>query len=137
MGLMAVADFVWVQFYNNYCDIGTSYFISSVQQWSSELAAQNSDTRLFLGVIGWAAGGSGYASPASLTSAIQSIKALSLPNFGGAMTWGTYKSIIATIIQADQYFRWPRSTCERQFRSDLRRGDEKCTELVEGHAACP
>jgi chitinase len=87
MALMALADFVWVQFYNNYCSIGTSYFDSSLQQWSSALAAQNSSTQLLVGVLGWSAGGSGYVDPSTLTSYIQGAKALNLPNFGGVMMW--------------------------------------------------
>lgn len=88
MGLMALADFVWVQFYNNYCSVTSgANFDASLQQWSSALTTQNASTQLLVGLIGWSAGGSGYADPATLASAIGGAKALNLPNFGGIMIW--------------------------------------------------
>ena len=88
MGAMAVADFDWVQFYNNYCSItAPEYFDASLQQWSAALAAQNASTQLLVGVLGWSAGGSGYADPSTLTAALQGAMQLDLPNFGGVMIW--------------------------------------------------
>lgn len=88
-------DYLWVQFYNNYCQYsnGNTYnLLASWQQWSSWMAGANPSMKLFLGVpASPSAAGSGYMNQATLTAFLPSIKTSS--NYGGVMVWDVYNDI--------------------------------------------
>lgn len=78
-------DYVWVQFYNNGdCNIAQSDFINSVKTWSAGIGS----AKLFIGALASGADGDeGYVDANTLNKAINQVKGLNLPNFGGAMLW--------------------------------------------------
>jgi chitinase len=87
-------DAIWVQFYNNYCQL-TSYTPGSSTQnnfdfetwdtWAHNTSL-NPNVKVYLGVPGGPTGaGSGYETPANLVPIINYVKAFS--SFGGAMVW--------------------------------------------------
>ncbi len=94
-------DYVWVQFYNNgECNLGQSGFTQAVKQWSSGIER----AKLFIGALASDANGDqGYVPTEELVSSVQSVQAMSLSNFGGAMLWeaqlavenGNYQKAIA------------------------------------------
>ncbi|KAK5994770.1 Endochitinase 3 [Cladobotryum mycophilum] len=78
-------DYVWVQFYNNGdCNIAQSDFIRSVKTWSKGIG----NATLFIGALASGADGDqGYVDANTLSGALQQVKNLNLPNYGGAMLW--------------------------------------------------
>lgn len=90
-------DFTWVQFYDNTpCNIGSGGFLQSVQAWSEDLSSGTftnvgngvSSPRLYVGGFSYSPGyGSGYLPIDQFDSAIEQVKQLNLPNFGGVMLW--------------------------------------------------
>jgi chitinase len=78
-------DYVWVQFYNNGdCNIAQSGFNAAVRQWSKGIG----NAQLFIGALASGADGDqGYVSATTLISALNEVKAMNLPNYGGAMLW--------------------------------------------------
>lgn len=91
MGAMAVADFVWVQFYNNpSCNLGSDGFQSSFSAWSANLSAVSSTPgtpRLYVGAGAFQGAGTGYVNGSGLSSAISLARELNVSNFGGMMLW--------------------------------------------------
>jgi len=88
LSVIRQADFVWVQFYNNLaCNVGSPGFNDSFEAWSMDLAQTSTRPKLFLGVLAFADGGSGYVQPAELVSVLKDVKALGGSNFGGVMLW--------------------------------------------------
>lgn len=91
--MLAQLDIVNVQFYDNYCNIGTSGFIPSVLQWSEFLgnstwrSSAGAAPQLFVGIAAESNVGSGYIAAADLGSWVDQVKALNLGNFGGLMMW--------------------------------------------------
>lgn len=85
LAVCKLLDYVWVQFYNNGdCNIAQSGFNSAVKNWSKGLGS----AQLFIGALASGADGDqGYVDAATLTKAINGVKAMNLPNFGGAMLW--------------------------------------------------
>ncbi|KOS20012.1 Acidic endochitinase [Escovopsis weberi] len=85
LNVCQLADFVWVQFYNNgNCNIAQSGFNSAVKTWSSGIG----NATLFIGALASGADGDqGYVSASTLISAVNGVKAMNLPNFGGVMLW--------------------------------------------------
>lgn len=84
-------DFVWVQFYNNYCQYSTnpSGFKSSWGQWNN-IAAKN----IFVGLpASQAAAPSGYVTPQVLISEILPFVKKSA-KYGGVMLWNRYNDVI-------------------------------------------
>ncbi|KAF8926842.1 glycoside hydrolase family 18 protein [Dissophora ornata] len=82
-------DFVWVQFYNNYCGVqsyGTSNFnFNTWNNWATTVSL-NKNVRVFLGVPGGPGGaGSGIVNASTLKNILKGIKSYS--NFGGVMMW--------------------------------------------------
>lgn len=103
MAVMAQADFVWVQFYNNpSCNLDTEAFQASFATWSSSLADASSTEgmpRLYVGVPAFAGAGLGYVDGAALYSRITQARELDVPNLGGIMLWeGT-----EALTNVDQY----------------------------------
>ena len=78
-------DYVWVQFYNNGdCNIAQSGFNAAVKNWSKGLG----NAKLFIGALASGADGDeGYVDATTLNNAINGVKSMNLPNFGGAMLW--------------------------------------------------
>lgn len=78
-------DYVWVQFYNNGdCNIAQSGFNDSVKNWSKGIG----NAKLFIGGLASGADGDqGYVDANTFKKAISGVKAMNLPNYGGAMLW--------------------------------------------------
>ncbi|KAH7350951.1 glycoside hydrolase superfamily [Rhexocercosporidium sp. MPI-PUGE-AT-0058] len=94
LDLLLLCDFVFVQFYNNPpCEIGSTGFAASVDQWSSALEASTMAVkpRLYIGAPAFAeAGQSAYANIGSaegMKGVAQSVKEMNVPNLGGVMFW--------------------------------------------------
>lgn len=85
LAVCKLLDYVWVQFYNNDdCNIGQSGFITAVKNWSKGIGS----AKLFIGGLASGADGDqGYVSSSAFIKSINSVKALNLPNYGGAMLW--------------------------------------------------
>ncbi|KAK8036889.1 hypothetical protein PG994_015386 [Apiospora phragmitis] len=96
MDLVNLADFVWVQFYNNPpCQIGSDGFHSSLRQWSSELPV---GSRLYLGAPGYEAASpdtynTAISSPSNMQGIMRDVISLNLPNIGGLMFWDGPESL--------------------------------------------
>ncbi|ODV91677.1 carbohydrate-binding module family 19 protein [Tortispora caseinolytica NRRL Y-17796] len=91
-------DFLFVQFYNNYCRVGTTFF--NFDTWQTQVAgggSYNPNAKIFLGVpASPTAAGSGYVSASELNSYIDQVKGLA--NFGGVMMWDAsqaYNNIVS------------------------------------------
>jgi chitinase len=78
-------DFVWVQFYNNYCSVqGGSFNYATWDQWATGTSI-NKNVRIFIGVPGsTTAAGSGYVPLSALESTISSTRS-TYRSFGGVM----------------------------------------------------
>lgn len=101
--VMAQANFVWVQFYNNpSCNLDTEAFQQSFAAWSSglaEVSAVSGVPRVFVGIPAFAGAGAGYVEGAALYSRITQARELDVPNLGGIMLWeGT-----EALANVDQY----------------------------------
>ncbi|KAF9109270.1 Chitinase 1 [Mortierella sp. AM989] len=82
-------DFVWVQFYNNYCGVqnfGSSNFnFETWNRWATTISL-NKDVKILLGVPGGpGAAGSGVIDAEQLVRILSSVRSYS--NFGGVMMW--------------------------------------------------
>ncbi|OZJ02284.1 hypothetical protein BZG36_04819 [Bifiguratus adelaidae] len=80
-------DFVFVQFYNNYCGATTSSFnFNTWDNWAKTLSP-NPNVKIFLGLPGsTTAAGSGYVPYSQLTGIITSTRN-AYSSFGGVMFW--------------------------------------------------
>jgi chitinase len=80
-------DFVWVQFYNNYCSVqGGSFNFGTWDNWA-KTQSKNPDVKIYLGVPGsTSAASSGYVPYNTLTGTIDSLKS-QYSSFGGVMMW--------------------------------------------------
>ncbi|KAG2184269.1 hypothetical protein INT44_009284 [Umbelopsis vinacea] len=80
-------DFVWVQFYNNYCSVqGGSFNYGTWDTWATQTSI-NKNVRIFIGVPGSTSGASsGYVPLAALESTISSTRS-AYKSFGGVMMW--------------------------------------------------
>jgi chitinase len=91
MGVMAMADFVWVQFYNNpSCNLNTTGFASSFAEWSSSLSQSSTvpgKPKIYVGLPAFAGAGSGYVEGVDLSSNLAPIRDSYTTNFGGLMFW--------------------------------------------------
>ncbi|RCK66018.1 Chitinase 3 [Candida viswanathii] len=80
-------DFVFIQFYNNYCNLGGSYFNWDTWLDYAENVSPNKNVKLFVGVpASSAAAGSGYNSPSVIASSLTS-DILNSRYFGGISMW--------------------------------------------------
>ncbi|KAI8149315.1 chitinase [Fennellomyces sp. T-0311] len=80
-------DFVWVQFYNNYCSITSNQFNYDTWDEWARTQSVNKNVRLFLGVpASDYAAGQGYVPYNDLTAAIRET-ASRYTTFGGIMMW--------------------------------------------------
>ena len=82
----AAFDFVWVQFYNNYCGYGTpSAFRDAFAQWKT-LAGNGAGPKIVVGLPATtAAAGSGFVARATLPALVGDVK--DDPAFAGIMLW--------------------------------------------------
>ena len=88
-------DNVWVQFYNNpRCEYAAGNVSRLESAWDTWTSSVNVSGGIYLGVpASTAAAGSGYVSPADLTSAVLPVvKAAS--NYGGIMVWSRYHDVL-------------------------------------------
>lgn len=78
-------DFVWVQFYNNYCSVqGGSFNYATWDTWATGTSI-NKNVRIYIGVPGsTTAAGSGYVPLSALESTISSTRS-TYKSFGGVM----------------------------------------------------
>lgn len=85
LDVCALMDYVWVQFYNNGdCNIAQGGFEESVRTWSEGIG----NAKLFIGALASDADGdSGYVDSQTLVGALESVKAMNLSNYAGAMLW--------------------------------------------------
>ncbi|XBW34862.1 hypothetical protein QEN19_000429 [Hanseniaspora menglaensis] len=95
--LNADVDFAFVQFYNNYCNLGTSSFNWDTWKDFAENDSYNKDIKIFLGLPGSsAAAGSGYQSDLSVVeSAVSTMTESS--HFGGIMLWDASQAYANTV----------------------------------------
>lgn len=78
-----LVDYIWVQFYNNYCNlIGGSF---NYPTWGNWAAQSSPNTRVVVGVIGSPRGGSGFADPGTIENVLGNVR--NDPQFGGVMVW--------------------------------------------------
>ncbi|TQV92042.1 hypothetical protein V2A60_004348 [Cordyceps javanica] len=85
LDVVRLLDYVWVQFYNNGdCNIAQPGFDDAVTTWSQGIG----NATLFIGALASGADGDqGYVDAATFASALEGVKGLGLPNYGGAMLW--------------------------------------------------
>lgn len=78
-------DFAFIQFYNNYCALGSNFNWDTWQDYATN-TSPNKNIKLFLGQPGGRTGaGSGYNSASVVKTFVNEIKLT--PNFGGIMLW--------------------------------------------------
>lgn len=78
-------DFAFIQFYNNYCKLGSEFNFNDWVNWATQ-DSYNKNIKLYVGLPGSsAAAGSGYASPDIVKTYIDEISCES--NFGGISIW--------------------------------------------------
>ncbi|KAJ8100580.1 glycoside hydrolase superfamily [Lipomyces tetrasporus] len=91
-------DFVFIQFYNNYCGVNNPSqfnYDSDWQAWVSSTAV-NKNVKLYVGVPGSSsAAGSGYTTPSGLLDIMNSISDKS--SLGGVMIWDASQAFTNTI----------------------------------------
>ncbi|KAI8867089.1 glycoside hydrolase, partial [Ramicandelaber brevisporus] len=87
-------DWLNVQFYNNYCSVGSYPNNFNWDQWVNWIAtkAPNKKTKLLLGVPASPTAGGGYAAPAAIARIIADIRAKWPGSLGGIMTWDVSQS---------------------------------------------
>ncbi|KAG0659775.1 Chitinase 1 [Maudiozyma exigua] len=92
----ADVDFAFIQFYNNYCNVESSFNWDTWVNYA-ENVSPNSNIKLYLGLLGSAtAAGSGYISDFSvLKSTIEKIS--SFANFGGVSLWDASQAFTNSI----------------------------------------
>ncbi|ORX62708.1 glycoside hydrolase [Hesseltinella vesiculosa] len=79
-------DYVWVQFYNNYCNLKGGQFNYDIWETWAKTKSKNKNVQLFLGIpASKSAAGSGYVPLKDLSRSIRKLK--SSPYFGGVMMW--------------------------------------------------
>eukprot|EP00897_Mesotaenium_endlicherianum_P008654 jgi/Mesen1/7817/ME000413S07060 len=103
-------DFVWVQFYNNYCGFTTAsqttQLLQSWNQWSAWLAGANSNATLVLGLPASSTASTGsfsadyYMAPSALSTFLAKIR--SSKNYGGVMLWSVYYDV-TNVIKGSPY----------------------------------
>ncbi|KAI9284552.1 glycoside hydrolase superfamily, partial [Umbelopsis sp. AD052] len=96
-------DFVWVQFYNNYCSVsGGSFNFNTWDTWAK--SSKNPNVRIFLGLPGSkGAAGSGYVSASTLQSTIPSLRS-QYSSFGGVMMCRYCSITMSAILQITHRF---------------------------------
>ncbi|KAG1863174.1 glycoside hydrolase family 18 protein [Suillus subalutaceus] len=103
-------DAVYVQFYNNYCEL-TNY--NDTNDWDfstwanwAETASPNPDVKVYIGApASSSAAGSGYVSPSTFTTIIQQTMA-EYSSFGGVMLWDASQAYGKVVI----YYLYPLMT---------------------------
>lgn len=86
----ADVDFVFIQFYNNYCSLGSSFNFDTWQDYASN-TSPNKNTKLFVGLPGaQSSAGSGYVLASTVEKYISEI--YSSPNFAGISLWDASSS---------------------------------------------
>ncbi|GAB7356067.1 hypothetical protein MBLNU459_g6683t2 [Dothideomycetes sp. NU459] len=100
IGTMALADFVFVQFYNNpSCAIDSLGFQDSFAAWSNDLAAVSSFTKVFVGVSSFAGAGTGHVAASELEVRVSLARQFYVANLGGIMLWDGSEAL----ANVDQY----------------------------------
>jgi len=82
-----LVDFLFVQFYNNFCGGSEANIVASFTSWNNDIQANSKvNGKIFLGLPGApAAAGSGYLDGPTLTATAAAVKGMS--QYGGIMTW--------------------------------------------------
>ncbi|KAK9472735.1 endochitinase [Dipodascopsis tothii] len=95
-------DFVFVQFYNNYCSVSdpSQFNYDTWEDWASATSV-NPNVRLFVGVPGSSsAAGSGYVVPSALAELVDSIE--NKANFGGIMIWDASQAF-SNVVDSEMF----------------------------------
>ena len=80
----AYFDFIFIQFYNNYCQLGTNFNWATWKEYV--VSSPNPSAKLYLGLPGSASAASyGYASTSTVAEYVAELQSDS--NFGGIMMW--------------------------------------------------
>ncbi|KAL3421576.1 chitin recognition protein [Phlyctema vagabunda] len=97
LSVLTQLDFVWPQFYAApSCNIGTSNFTQSFNDWSARLAG---GPKLYIGAVAWEAGSTngGYQDPDSFATTIAQMRTtVNSTVFGGVMLWDAAYAHITT-----------------------------------------
>ncbi len=101
--VMNLADFVWVQFYNNpQCNFNSTGFESSLVAWSGNLTTNSTNMimpKLYIGLPAFAGAGSEYVDGLSLMENVKQAKEVNPGLFGGIMLWDGSEAL----SNVDQY----------------------------------
>lgn len=99
--VMAQADFVWVQFYNNpSCNLDSAGFEDSFAAWSANLTSSYAGgPRVYIGAMGFGGSGSGYVEGSGLSVPVSGARGLGTSNLGGMMVWDGSRAL----ANMDQY----------------------------------
>ncbi|CAL9150426.1 unnamed protein product [Musa hybrid cultivar] len=85
-------DYLWVQFYNNYCQYSSGNAVTFAQIWNQWVSANVS--KVFLGLpASPQAAGSGFVTPDELIDSVLPIVKRS-EKYGGIMLWSRYHDVI-------------------------------------------
>jgi len=104
-------DYVWVQFYNNYCGLDAYPSQFNFDTWGNWARTQsiNPNTKIFIGApAGPNAAGTGYVSLSELTTIVNAIYSEYSDVFGGVMMWdcsnsdnnGNFGGQVGTLIHS-------------------------------------
>jgi chitinase len=103
LGVLAAADFVWVQFYNNpECNFDSSGFESSFAAWSANLSNGSTtpgNPRIYIGLPAFTGAGSGYVDGAGISPIVGLAREQYTDNLGGIMLWDGSEAL----ANVDQY----------------------------------
>lgn len=117
LGAMTVADFVWVQFYNNpTCNLdNSSGFQSSFAAWSANLSARSTTPgrpRVYIGAAAFDGVGSGYVVGEGLSSQVSLARELYVDNFGGMMLWDGSEGMANVDEYGDDYLGYAKAALQ-------------------------
>ncbi|CAL9110283.1 unnamed protein product, partial [Musa acuminata var. zebrina] len=97
-------DYLWVQFYNNYCQYSTGNEDTFAQKWNQWVFANVS--KVFLGLIASPQAGNGFVTPDMLKIRVMPIVKPS-EKYGGIMLWNRYYDVITGFSRQVKNFVCP------------------------------
>ncbi|KAK5109341.1 hypothetical protein LTR62_007110 [Meristemomyces frigidus] len=112
IGLMAQADFVWVQFYNNpSCNLNSTGFASSFEQWSKLLndSSGEKQPRLYVGSGAFEAAGSGYVPGSELRGTVGRTDSHVVGSMGGIMLWDGSAALKNVDVHGRNYLEYAKA----------------------------
>lgn len=110
---MALADFVFVQYYNNpSCDLDSDGFQNSFAAWSNDLAAVSNFTKLYIGVGSLAGAGRGYVISSGLETRVSLAREMGVANLGGIMLWDGSEALANVDQYGNNYLLYAKDSLE-------------------------